>query len=187
MFGAVTIGTKMDRRESKNAPGLNRRTMLKAISVVGLGALWCRWKLPGAGDALAAEGDVFEVTHSDAEWRELLTPEQYQVLRREGTEFPFSSPLDHEKRNGIFACAGCGLDLFVSNTKYDSGTGWPSFFSPLPHAVNERKDYLLGMARDEVHCRRCGGHLGHVFNDGPPPTGLRYCMNGIALKFRAIA
>jgi len=177
----------MDRHESEDARGPARRTLLKALGALGLGVLWSRSRVPGSGEALAAEAEAFEVTHSDTEWRELLTPKQYDVLRREGTEFPFSSPLDHEKRNGTFACAGCDLDLFSSRTKFDGGTGWPSFFKPLPHAVNERKDYLLGMARDEVHCRRCGGHLGHVFDDGPPPTGLRYCMNGVALTFKSAA
>ena len=177
----------MDRSESGKKRTLTRRTMLQALGLLGFGSVWARLQEPGFGEALAAAAENFEVTRPDAEWREVLTPEQYNVLRREGTEFPFSSPLDHEKRNGTFACAGCSLDLFSSRTKFDSGTGWPSFFKPLPHAVNERKDYLLGMARDEVHCRRCGGHLGHVFDDGPPPTGLRYCMNGVALSFKPAA
>ena len=109
---------------------------------------------------------------------------QYHILREEGTERPFSSPLLKEHRKGTFACAGCDLPLFASDTKYDSGTGWPSFWQPLPNAVGERKDSTLGMARTEVHCRRCGGHLGHVFDDGPKPTGLRYCMDGYALTFK---
>ncbi|MBS0467823.1 MAG: peptide-methionine (R)-S-oxide reductase MsrB [Proteobacteria bacterium] len=131
----------------------------------------------------AAASEVFEVGHSDAEWRARLTPQQYAVLRQEGTERPFSSPLDKEHRAGIFACAGCGLPLFSSKTKFDSGTGWPSFWQPLDRAVGTRQDRRYGMLRTEVHCRRCGGHLGHVFDDGPPPTGLRYCMNGLALSF----
>ena len=125
----------------------------------------------------------FEVEHSDAEWRKLLTPEQYHVLREEGTEFAGSSPLDHEHRDGIYDCAGCDLALYSSATKFESGTGWPSFWQPLPNAIRTRQDYTLGEERTEVHCRRCGGHLGHVFDDGPKPTGLRYCMNGVALKF----
>jgi peptide-methionine (R)-S-oxide reductase len=130
-----------------------------------------------------AKEDGFEVTKIDSEWRSILTPAQYDVLRQEATEPPGSSPLLHEHREGIFACAGCELPLFRSETKYDSGTGWPSFWSPIEGAVGTRSDRKLWMERTEVHCRRCGGHLGHVFKDGPPPTGLRYCMNGLALKF----
>jgi peptide-methionine (R)-S-oxide reductase len=126
---------------------------------------------------------AYEVTHTDAEWRSILTPEQYYVLRQQGTEAPFTSPLLNEHRNGIFACAGCALPLFSSKTKFDSGTGWPSFYAPLPNAVLTSDDNSLGMERTEVHCRRCGSHLGHVFPDGPPPTGLRYCINGVALNF----
>jgi peptide-methionine (R)-S-oxide reductase len=125
----------------------------------------------------------FEVTMSDAEWRAKLSPEAYDVLREHGTEAPGSSPLDHEKRHGIYACAGCALHLFDAKTKFDSGTGWPSFYEPLEHAVETSNDNSLFMARTEVHCRRCGGHLGHVFDDGPRPTGLRYCMNGVSLAF----
>ena len=112
-----------------------------------------------------------------------LSPQAYAVLRHEGTETPFTSPLNDEHRKGTFTCAGCALALFSSETKFDSGTGWPSFFQPLPNAVNQHVDNSLGMSRDEVHCRRCGGHLGHVFDDGPKPTGLRYCMNGVAMAF----
>lgn len=132
--------------------------------------------------ALAAEAR-FEVSHSDEEWRKLLTADQYGVLRKEGTERPYSSPLNDEHREGLFACAGCNLDAFSSKTKFDSKTGWPSFWQPLPNAVGLTEDKTLGMTRTEVHCRRCGGHLGHVFDDGPKPTGQRYCMNGLALKF----
>jgi peptide-methionine (R)-S-oxide reductase len=124
-----------------------------------------------------------EVTHTDAQWRQLLGNERYQVLRQAGTERPFSSPLDKEKRAGVFSCAGCGLPLFSSTTKFDSGTGWPSFWKPLDKAVDEAVDSTFGMRRVEVLCHRCGGHLGHVFDDGPKPTGLRYCMNGLALNF----
>ena len=123
------------------------------------------------------------VVHTDAEWRKLLSPEAYDVLRQEGTEAPFSSPLDHETRAGTYACAGCDLPLFSSKTKYDSGTGWPSFWAPLPGAIATKRDTSLMMERTEVHCARCAGHLGHVFDDGPRPTGLRYCMNGVALRF----
>ena len=131
----------------------------------------------------AATGEVFEVQHTEAEWRARLTPQQFATLRQEGTERPGSSPLDKEHRPGTYACAGCGLPLFSSKTKFDSGTGWPSFWQPLDKAVGTRKDRSFGMVRTEVHCRRCGGHLGHVFDDGPPPTGLRYCMNGVSLTF----
>jgi len=125
----------------------------------------------------------FEVTLSDAEWHRRLTPAQYTVLREAGTERPYTSPLNDEHRHGTFACAGCDLALFSSATKFDSHTGWPSFWKPLDHAVATHTDASFGMIRTEVHCRRCGGHLGHVFDDGPPPTGLRYCMNGLALAF----
>ena len=118
------------------------------------------------------------------EWHKLLSDAAYNVLRNHGTEYPGSSPLDHETRPGIYHCAGCELALFDSKTKFDSGTGWPSFYEPLAHAVETSQDNSLFMARTEVHCRRCGGHLGHVFDDGPKPTGLRYCMNGVALRFR---
>jgi peptide-methionine (R)-S-oxide reductase len=183
--GASEPEWRVGKQEHGIRNPLTRRALLAATGMLGLGALWAKLKLPGIGDARAAADEPFEVSHVDSEWRALLTPEQYRVLRREGTEFPFSSPLDHEKRQGTYSCGGCDLDLFSSSTKYDSGTGWPSFWKPLPHAVNSRKDYLLGMARNEVHCRRCGGHLGHVFDDGPAPTGLRYCMNGVALTFKA--
>ena len=134
--------------------------------------------------ATAAPAGAFEVAHSDAQWRKLLGPAQFDVLRRQGTEAPFSSPLDHETRAGLYACAGCALDLYSSKTKYDSGTGWPSFWAPLKDAVATSRDSSLLMERTEIHCRRCGGHLGHVFRDGPQPTGLRYCMNGVALAFK---
>lgn len=131
----------------------------------------------------ASAEEVFEVTHSDSEWRAMLSPEQYEILRKEGTERAYSSPLNNEHREGLFVCAGCNLPLFSSKTKFDSGTGWPSFWTPLDNAVATRQDRSLGVVREEVHCRRCGGHLGHVFDDGPKPTGLRYCMNGLALTF----
>ncbi|WP_412099022.1 peptide-methionine (R)-S-oxide reductase MsrB [Defluviimonas sp. D31] len=153
-----------------------RRGML-ALGAAGL-AFWA-----GAGRITAAEG--FEITRSEAEWRKLLTPAQYRVLREEATERAYTSPLNDEKRAGTYYCAGCDLPLYSSETKYDSGTGWPSFWEPLPDAVGTKPDWGLLGRRTEVHCRRCGGHLGHVFDDGPKPTGKRYCMNGLALVFRA--
>jgi peptide-methionine (R)-S-oxide reductase len=164
-----------------------RRQMLAWSTMAAAAGLVAMSGFGRAGKVHAASGEGFEVTHSDAEWQTLLTPAQYQVLRKEGTERAFTSPLDHETRAGIFSCAACALSLFSSDTKFDSGTGWPSFWKPLPHAVAQRTDASLFMERQEVHCRRCGGHLGHVFDDGPPPTGLRYCMNGVALKFTAAA
>lgn len=136
--------------------------------------------------ARPGHAESFEVTLTDAEWQARLTPQQFAVLRQEDTERAGSSPLDKEERPGTFHCAGCDLPLFASATKYDSGTGWPSFFQPLGNAVETRDDPGLFGNRTEVHCRRCGGHLGHVFDDGPQPTGLRYCMNGVALKFVAM-
>lgn len=133
--------------------------------------------------AVAATEAAFEVTHTEEEWKKILSPNAFQVLRKEATERPFSSPLNEEHRNGIFRCAGCDLDLYASATKFESGTGWPSFWQPLDNAIGTTTDRTFGMARTAVHCRRCGGHLGHVFNDGPKPTGLRYCMNGLAMKF----
>ena len=127
---------------------------------------------------------TFPVTHTDAEWRRMLTPEQYAVMRGHGTERPGSCALNFEKRAGQFECAGCGQPLFKSGVKFESGTGWPSFNEPLPGAVEGSEDNSYGMSRDEVHCSRCGSHLGHVFPDGPPPTGLRYCINGVAMNFK---
>jgi len=138
--------------------------------------------LPHAGHAAA-----YEVTRTDEEWRRILSPAAYDVLRHQGTEPAWSSPLEYEHRKGIYSCAGCDLPLFSSDTKFESGTGWPSFFRPLPHAIETSSDRSFFEVRTEVHCRRCGGHLGHVFDDGPRPTGLRYCMDGVALKFRPVS
>ena len=157
-----------------------RNTMLSGASVgilAGLRGLFA--------SAPAQAARAYEVTHSDADWKKLLKPDQYGVLRQAGTEPPFTSPLNKEKRAGVFSCAGCALPLFSSKTKFESGTGWPSFWQPLDKAVLEETDTTLFMKRTEVLCRRCGGHLGHVFDDGPKPTGLRYCMNGLALNFTA--
>lgn len=123
------------------------------------------------------------MSKSDDEWKKELTPEQYEVLREEGTERPFTSPLNEEKRKGTFVCAGCGLELFASSQKFDSGTGWPSFYDVIPGHVETTTDYKMILPRTEYHCARCGGHHGHVFKDGPEPTGLRYCNNGVSLKF----
>ncbi len=160
---------------------LSRRAMLlggTATATLGLAALFLR----PMDTSRAAEGD-FEFVLSDEEWRARLSPAAYEVLRHEGTEYPGTSPLLNEHRTGIFTCAGCELPLFDSATKYDSRTGWPSFYQPIANAIGESVDYKLGYPRTEVHCRRCGGHLGHVFPDGPAPTGLRYCINGVALGF----
>ena len=158
---------------------MTRRTIL--LGTAGAVAAYAAMRFGAPTDAAPAQS--FEVQKSDAEWRQMLTPAQYDVLRKEGTERAGTSPLNKEKRKGAFACAGCDLPLFSSETKFESGTGWPSFWKPLANAVGTSVDKAFFMTRTEVHCRRCGGHLGHVFEDGPPPTGLRYCMNGVALKF----
>jgi peptide-methionine (R)-S-oxide reductase len=157
---------------------LDRRLFLN-VGAVAVASILFRPERSGA-----ASGGRFAVNYSPAEWKRRLGLKRYAVLREAATERPFSSPLDREHRKGMFACAGCARPLFSSATKFDSGTGWPSFWRPLPRAVVTRADRSLAMERTEVLCARCGGHLGHVFDDGPKPTGLRYCMNGLALNFR---
>jgi peptide-methionine (R)-S-oxide reductase len=159
---------------------MTRRRLLLAGGAAGLAAAFgFAWRSPRPRAA-----ESFEITRTDAEWRSRLTQVQYAVLRQSSTERPFSSPLLHEERHGTFTCAGCDRDLFASSTKFESGTGWPSFWAPLEGAVGSTRDTDFGMVRTAVHCSRCGGHLGHVFDDGPKPTGLRYCMNGVAMGFR---
>jgi len=162
----------------------NRRKFIMAAVAAGLFARCQPWRAAVAGTIPAATGDnIEEIKMSDEEWKQKLTPQQYDVLRCEGTERPGTSPLLDEHRKGKFVCAGCGFPLFTSDQKFDSGTGWPSFFDVIPNHVGTKTDTKLFMERTEYHCARCGGHQGHVFNDGPNPTGLRYCNNGVALKF----
>lgn len=160
----------------------SRRTLLLGgtafLGLAGLGL--AAGRSGAAGHAVAGS---FEIEKTEAEWRVLLDDFEYAVLRQAATEHPHSSPLNEEHRPGTYACRGCALPLFDAATKFESGTGWPSFYQPLENAVGTATDYAIGVPRTEVHCRRCGGHLGHVFEDGPPPTGLRYCMNGVALQF----
>jgi peptide-methionine (R)-S-oxide reductase len=156
----------------------DRRTVLLWIGAAGIASM-----LAACGSAASAKS--FKVTYTDAEWKKRLTPAQYAILRKEGTERPYSSLLNDEHRKGTFACAACTNDLYASGTKFDSGTGWPSFYQPLAGGIETSTDFKLGYPRTEVHCADCGGHLGHVFKDGPKPTGLRYCMNGDAMTFRA--
>jgi peptide-methionine (R)-S-oxide reductase len=157
---------------------VSRRGFLSASGIAVVGGAFAT-----TACAKGNRGEKFEITLSDAEWKKRLTPAQFRTLRQEATDQPGNSPFLNEHRAGIFSCAGCNLPNYSSKAKYDSGTGWPSFFDPLPNAVRTRNDLELGFSRTEVHCRRCGGHLGHVFDDGPKPTGKRYCMNGTALKF----
>lgn len=162
---------------ARMSPDLSRRSLLgAAVSLMAVG-------MAGATAACAQTERNFPFRLTDAEWRRRLTPMQYYVLRQEGTERPWTHPLNNEHRRGRYACAGCALPLFDSTTKFDSRTGWPSFYQPLAGAVGTSTDFALGYPRTEVHCARCGGHLGHVFDDGPRPTGKRYCMNGAALTF----
>jgi peptide-methionine (R)-S-oxide reductase len=158
---------------------MKRRSLFTLLAAAGLAA--------ESRSARAVGSRADRIVLSDEEWQKRLTPEQYRVLRHEATEAPGSSPLNHEKRRGVFLCAGCDLPLFDSATKYESGTGWPSFFDVLPSAVGTKRDWSLIIPRTEYHCARCGGHQGHVFDDGPAPTGLRYCNNGVALRFEVAA
>ena len=164
---------------------LSRRNFLKSTVFVSAAAMLAGGPMALLDRAFAA--GIQKVTHTDDEWRKLLSEEQYQVLRHEATERPFTSPLLEEHGNGTFTCAGCDLPLFSSRTKFESGTGWPSFWQALDGAVTDKKDESFGMVRTASECARCDGHLGHLFEDGPQPTGLRYCMNGVALKFVAAA
>lgn len=157
-----------------------RRSFLKVVAGSGLASGLVAW-------ANGAQAETFPVMHTDAEWHQRLSPNQFAVLREEGTERPFTSKLLDEHRHGTFTCAGCDQAVFSSDTKFDSGTGWPSFWKPLAGGVGETHDESFGMERTAIHCANCGGHLGHVFPDGPKPTGLRYCMNGIALGFTPVA
>lgn len=161
---------------------MKKRNFLKASAAIAATAClspYPRWR----ASAMADSKTQFEIAKTEEEWRKILTPEQFAVLRKHGTERAHTSPLDKQYGKGTYVCAGCDLPLFSSDTKYNSRTGWPSFYDPLENAIETSIDRSLFMTRVEVHCRRCGGHLGHVFDDGPAPTGKRYCMNGVALKF----
>ncbi|MDF2374426.1 MAG: peptide-methionine (R)-S-oxide reductase MsrB [Rhizobiaceae bacterium] len=159
-----------------------RNFLLSGAALASMGGFYLL--KPSSMQAVASE-DGFEISYNDDQWRDMLSAEQYAVLRTEATERAYTSPLLEEKREGTYNCAGCALPLYASATKFDSGTGWPSFYEALPDAVATRRDFKLFLPRTEVHCRRCGGHLGHIFNDGPEPTGLRHCINGVALTFEA--
>ncbi|MFE1748288.1 peptide-methionine (R)-S-oxide reductase MsrB [Coleofasciculus sp. H7-2] len=163
---------------------MKKRYLLKAGAAI-VGAAWLSRYLTGRSGVMAASNNNFEINKTEEEWRKILTPEQFNVLRQHGTERAGASPLDKQYAKGIYECAACDLPLFTSETKFDSHTGWPSFYAPIEGGIGTSTDKSLFMTRVEVHCHRCGGHLGHVFNDGPRPTGKRYCMNGAALKFIA--
>jgi peptide-methionine (R)-S-oxide reductase len=164
------------------ASPMKRRTLLSAAAIL-MGTAGGSYFLTRKSPTMATTPEAFEINKTEDEWRKLLTSEQFNVLRKHGTERAGTSILDKEYGKGSFVCAGCDLPLFISDTKFNSGTGWPSFNDPIPNAIGISVDRKLLMKRTEVHCRRCGGHLGHVFEDGPKPTGLRYCMNGISMKF----
>lgn len=174
-----TVETMMDGRAAMSQNRFSRRELIAGSACAAAAAV----VIGAPGTARSS----FQVTKSPADWMRELGPARFAILREAGTEPPFSSSLNREHRRGTFACAGCALPLFASSTKFDSGTGWPSFYKALPDAVLTKADYSFGMERTEVLCRRCGGHLGHVFPDGPKPTGLRYCTNGLALQFRSSA
>ncbi len=159
---------------------MNRRNLIVKSSLLAIAG---KLSILGGYKAHAATAETFEINLTDAEWKAKLSPESYAVLRHEDTERPFTSPLNDEKRVGTFDCAGCALPLYASAAKFDSGTGWPSFFESIPNAIGTKEDNTLFATRTECHCRRCGGHLGHIFEDGPPPTGMRHCINGVSLTF----
>jgi peptide-methionine (R)-S-oxide reductase len=161
---------------------MNKRRFLQASATI-VGTAWFSHYLISRSEVMAISNNEFEVKKTEEEWRTILTPEQYKVLRKHGTERAHTSPLDKQYDKGTYLCAACDLPLFTSDTKFNSGTGWPSFFQPIEGAIAFTVDKSLFMTRTEVHCHRCGGHLGHVFDDGPKPTGKRYCMNGVSLKF----
>ncbi len=161
---------------------MKKRYFLQASAAM-IGTAWLSHYFTGKSKVMATAKNEFEITKTDKEWRNILTSEQFRVLRKHGTERAGTSSLDKQYGKGNYACAGCNLPLFTSITKFNSGTGWPSFYAPINGAIATTADNSLFMTRVEVHCRRCGGHLGHVFDDGPAPTGKRYCMNGVAMKF----